>query len=87
MSRDNKYATPNPTSEYQDIDQAFKKISNNKLSNIYFNIANSEVDNKEVIPGIVLSNEGEKDTNSKLEGGYNNHSFAPKNTYRKNEEF
>jgi hypothetical protein len=68
-------------SVYQDIDMAYKKISDNKLSNIYFNIANSEVDNKEAIPGCVFTGEEEHDRKESAKSSLkdvNNHSFAPK---------
>jgi hypothetical protein len=83
ISRDKiSHFTRQRTSDYQDIDLAYKKISNNKLSNIYYNIANCDADNKEAIPGFVLTG-----TEDKKDGvNYNNHSFAPKSTFRKNEE-
>jgi hypothetical protein len=85
-------------SAYQDINTAYKKLADTKLTNIYYNIANNEADNKEVIPGCVSDkNSEEKDIkdyfkeDKELSSSYkdlcmNNHSFAPKTSNLKDEQ-
>jgi hypothetical protein len=66
-------------------DLAYNIILNNKPSNIYYNnVVNTETDHRDIIPGFVLSNQGQPVLNTSNNNIHNDHSFAARTSSFRN---